>query len=214
MGMLTRGEDIDTLAMVREVGPLITQGRGANSNGLLGGGGREGAGVPVVVAGSDGEMHARIDSPVDSIVQSEGLATTQRHVGHGTLVLGLSGRGILSLGSSELVGSLFSSPQNTANNIGHSTTSVGTQNLDSNQIDSLGNAELARTNGTGAVGSVTVSVIVDVILRDGLSPRGTSLKFDMLDVDTGIDDVDIDALATARVVFIESESSETEPVAV
>ena len=58
----------------------------------------------------------------------------------------------LCLGCSKLGGSLFSSPHNTANDISHGTTSVGTQDLDGNEVDSLGNTVLAGTNGTGAVG--------------------------------------------------------------
>jgi hypothetical protein len=114
------------------------------------------------------------------------------------------------LGSGELVRSVLSSPQDTGNNVAHSATSVGTQDLDGNQVDSLGNTILARTNGTSAVGSVTITVLIDVILRDGLAPRGPTLKLDVVDVDTGIDDVHVDTLTAGRVVIVESESSETE----
>ena len=75
-------------------------------------------------------------------------------------------------------------------------------------VDSLGNTVLAGTNGTGAVGPVIVPVAADVILRDGLSPGGTTLELDVVHVDTSIDDVDVDALATGRIVFIASECSE------
>jgi hypothetical protein len=57
---------------------------------------------------------------------------------------------------------------------------------------------------------VTVAVLVDVILRDGLAPGGATLKLDVVDVDTGIDDVHVDTLTAGRVVLVESESSETE----
>lgn len=206
--MPTRGENIDTVTVVGEVGPLIAQGRGPDGNGPDRSGGRVRTGVPVVVTGSDSEVHARFNGPVDSIVQSHRLATTQRHVGDRTLVLCLSGGSVLSLGSSELVSSLLCSPQNTANDISHGTTTVGTQDFDGNKVSSLGNTIFARANGTSAMGPVTVSVLVDVILRDGLSPRGATLKLDVVNVDTGIDDVDVDTLTAGRVVLIESKSSE------
>ena len=206
--MLTRGEDINTLAVIGEVGPLVTQGRSPNGNGPFGGGGRVSAGVPVVVTGSESEVHVRVDGSVDGIIQSQRLATTQRHLCDGSLVPCLSSGSVFSLGCSELSGSLFNSPHNTANDISHGTTSVGTQDLDGNEVDSLGNTVLAGTNGTGAVGPVTVPVVVDVILWDGLSPGGTTLELDVVHVDTSIDDVDVDALATGRIVFIASECSD------
>ena len=128
--VLTRGEYIDTLAMVGEVGLFISQVRSANGDGIFGGGGRAIAGVLVVVVGSNSEVHARLDGLFDGIVQSLRLATTQRHVGDRSLVPCRSSRSVLGLGSSELFSSLVSSPQNTANDISHGTTSIRTQDLD------------------------------------------------------------------------------------
>ena len=54
-----------------------------------------------------------------------------------------------------------------------------------------------------------VPVAADVILRDGLSPGGTTLEIDVVHVDTSIDDVDVHALAIGRIVFVASECSET-----
>ena len=72
------------------------------------------------------------------------------------------------------------------------------------------NTVLARTNGTGAVDSVIIAVILNVILRDGLAPRGTALELGVVDVDTSVDDVHVNTLTAGRVVVVESESSETE----
>ena len=69
------------------------------------------------------------------------------------LVLNLSGGGVFSLGNGKLSGNLFGGPQNAADDIRHSATSVGIQDLDSDKVDSLGNAVLAWTDGTGAVSS-------------------------------------------------------------
>jgi hypothetical protein len=162
-------------------------------------------GILVVIASSDGEVHTRVDSPVDGIVQSLGHTTTQRHVGDGTLMLCLPGGSVFGLGSGELVSSVLGSPQDTGNNVTHSAASVGTQDL-----DGLGNTVLARTNSTRAVDSVTIAVLVDAILQDGLAPRGATLKLDVVDADTGIDDVHVDTFTAHRVVIVESESSEIE----
>ena len=158
-------------------------------------------------------MHARLNGLVDGVVQSQGHSTTQRHVGDGTLVPGLSGSSILGLGSCELVCGVFSSPQNATNDVSHGTTPVGTQNLDGDEVDGLRNTVLPRTNGTGAVGPVTISVLVDVILRDSLSPGGATFELDVIDVDTGVDDVNVDALAAGWVVFIESKGPKSESLA-
>jgi hypothetical protein len=56
---------------------------------------------------------------------------------------------------------------------------------------------------------VTIAVLVDATLRVDLAPGGAALKLDVVDVDTGIDDVHVDTFA-GRVVIAESESSETE----
>ena len=64
----------------------------------------------VVIASSDGEVHARHDGPVNGIVQSLGHAATQRDVGDGTLPC-LSSGSELGLDSSESIDNLFSGPQ-------------------------------------------------------------------------------------------------------
>ena len=210
MKILTRGEDVNTLAVVGKVSPVVTQSGSTDGDGLLSSCGGIRAGILVVIASSDGEVHPRFDGPVDGIVQSLGHTTTQRHVGDRTLVLRPPGGSVLSLGRGELVSSLLGSPQNASDNITHGATSVGSQDLDSNEVDSLGNAVLARTNRAGAMGSVTIAIIVDVILRNGLAPGGPTLELGVVDVDPGIDDVHVNTLTAGRVVVVESESSETE----
>ena len=123
----------------------------------------------------------------------------------------LSSGSELGLGSSELVRGLVSDPQNIPNDISQSATSVGTQDLDSDEVDSLSNTLLAGTDSTGAVGAMVVVILVDVILMDGGSSGGATFKLDMSGVDLGIDDVRVNTLITNRVVFVESESSEAKP---
>jgi hypothetical protein len=64
------------------------------------------------------------------------------------------------------------------------------------------------------MGSVTVAVIVDVILRDGLAPGGATLELDMVNVDTSVDNVHINAFTARRVVLVAGKSTETEPLTV
>ena len=212
--MLTGGEDVNTFAIVGEIGPVIAQSRSTDSDGLLSSCGGVRACIPVVVAGGDGEVHPGVDGLVNSVVQGLGLTATQGHIGDGTLMLRPPGGSVLSCGGSELLSSLLSSPQHTGNNITHSPASVGTQDLDGNQVDSLGNTVLARTDGTSAVSAVTITILVDVILGDRLAPRGTTLELNMVDVDAGIDDVHVNTLTAGRVVVVQSESGETELVTV
>ena len=58
--------------------------------------------------------------------------------------------------------------------------------------------------------SVTVHVLVNVILRDSLAPGGTTLELDVVNIDPGVHDVHINALAAERVVVVEGESPKTE----
>jgi hypothetical protein len=44
-------------------------------------------------------VETRLDGSVDGLVERLGLSATKRHVGNGSLVLGLAGRGQLCLGS-------------------------------------------------------------------------------------------------------------------
>jgi len=48
------------------------------------------------------------------------------------------------------------------------------------------------------MGSVTISVFVNIILRDGLAPRSPTLELDVVDVDICIDDVAVNTLTAAR----------------
>jgi len=117
--------------------------------------------------------------------------------------------GVLGLGSGKLVSRLVSSPQDSTNNVSHSTASVRTQDLDGNEVGCLGNTVLARTDGTSTVGPVAIAVLIDII-RDGHAPGRATLKLRMMDVDAGIDNLGVDTLTAGRVVLVASEGSETE----
>ena len=63
--------------------------------------------------------------------------------------------------------------------------------------------------------TMAIFILVNVIRRDGLTPGSTALKFGMGDVNTSVNDVDVNTLTACRVVEILGESLESQlrPVA-
>ena len=57
---------------------------------------------------------------------------------------------------------------------------------------------------------MTVTVLINIVLRDGLAPGRAALELDVLGVNTGVDDVDINARTAVRVVLVLGESTERE----
>ena len=150
--MLTWGKAVDALT-IRGASPVVTQCGSANSDDLLSRSGGVRTGIPV--ASGDGKVHARLNDFVNCIVQSLGYSATQRHVSDGTLVPCLPGGSKLS--------GLLSGLQNTADNINHSATSART----GNGVGSLSDPIFV---GTGAMGAMAIAILIDVVLRDGVSP--------------------------------------------
>ena len=58
--------------------------------------------------------------------------------------------------------------------------------------------------------TVAVAINVQVVLRDGLSPLSTSLELGVVDVDTSVNHVDVDAFTASRVVLVLGEGAEAE----
>lgn len=154
-------------------------------------------------------MQTIIDGLVNGAVEGLGLATTEGHVGDGTLVLGLASGSKLLTSSFELGLCGLGSKVNTSNNVAHGTTSVATEDLDSDDMCSLGNTVLGRSNGTRAVSTVTVAVLINVIQRNGLSPGSPTLELLVADVDAGVDDVDINTLTALLVEKVPGEGRES-----
>lgn len=209
-----RGKDIHALAVVGEVGALVTESRSADGDGLLGSSGGVVARVPVVIAGSDSEVKPSVDGAVDSLVESPGLATSKRHVGDRALVLRRPGGLELSESSGSLLHSGISGENDARDDIRHGAGAVRTEDLDGDDIGGLSNTVLPGSDGTSTVSTVTVVVLIDIVLRNGLAPRGTALELGVVDVDTSVDDVNVDALTTIGRVLIASEGTEGEPGAV
>lgn len=55
---------------------------------------------------------------------------------------------------------------------------------------------------------MTVAIFVYVVLGNGLTPARAVSKFDVLDIDAGVDNVYVSAFSTLRVVFILRERAE------
>ena len=157
------------------------------------------------------KVETRPDGLVYGIVESLGLSTPKGHVGNGALVLGLAGSSILLLSSAVLLVSLGSSPRDAANDIGHGTTAVGAQDLDGDDVGLLGNAVLVRSDGASAVRTMAITILILVVGRNGLAPRRTTLEFNMVDVDTSVNNVDVNTITTLIVVLVLGEGGEGEP---
>jgi hypothetical protein len=65
------------------------------------------------------------------------------------------------------------------------------------------------------VGSVTIVVLVDIIPGNCLAPRCTAFELVVINMDTSVNDVDIDTLAAIGIILILGEGSKGElgPVA-
>jgi hypothetical protein len=61
---------------------------------------------------------------------------------------------------------------------------------------------------------MSVAILINVILRNCLSPCGTSLELDVVDVDTSVDNVDVNTFTRDLVVGVFRERGEAEPLPV
>jgi hypothetical protein len=78
----------------------------------------------------------------------------------------------------------------------------------------LGDTVLLAGNSTRAVCSVSVAILIEITIGDSLAPRRTTLEVDVVDVGTGVDDVDVNALATILGVEVLVEGAEAQAVTV
>lgn len=61
---------------------------------------------------------------------------------------------------------------------------------------------------------MTVAINVLVVTRNGLAPMSAALEFGVVNVDTGVDDIDHDTLATVSVILVGAEGAEVQRIAV
>ena len=117
----------------------------------------------------------------------------------------------------ELSAQLFSvldGPEDTTSHVGHGTGATRAKDLDGNELSLLGDTVLARANGTGTVSAVAVAVLVDVVLRHGLTPSSTALELNVVDVDTSVNDVGGNTLTTVTLVDVLVEGAQAKTLAV
>lgn len=206
----TRGEDVVALAVVGEVGTLISESAGTDGDGLLGSGRRVVARVGVVVTGGHGEVDASVNGSVDSLVEERRLTATQAHVGSGAL----EALSLALLRDADLLGVGLGGVLDTLDDVGHGARAVGAQDLDGLDVSLLGDTVLLAGNSARAVCSVSVAILIGIALRDGLSPRRTTLEVDVVNVGAGVDDVDVNTLATVLGVEVLVEGTEAQAVTV
>ena len=108
----------------------------------------------------------------------------------------------------------FCSKDDAGNNVGHGTAAIGSKNFHCNDIRRLGNAIFARSNCASAVGTMAIVIIINIIQRDSLAPRRSVFELLVVKVDTSVDDIDIDTVASERVMFVLGESAKRELLAV
>lgn len=206
----TRGEDVSALSVVGEVSTGVVKSRSTDGYSLGGRGGRVVASVGVVIASSDGKVNAGIDSGVNGGIEKRSLASTKGHVGDGALeTLALTVLGSLDLGEMAVTGEF-----NTLDDISHGAGSVGSENLDGVDVSLLGNTVLLTSDSTRAVSSVTVAINILITSWDSLTPLGSALEINMLDVGSGVNDVGINTFTTIGAVQVLVERAEAQGVAV
>lgn len=161
-----------------------------------------------ILTSRNSEMDTIVDCLVNGVIERLGLATAKRHICNRTLVLALTRLLELLESGSSLCSRLLRYPNDTTNDVAHGSTTVASEDFHSNDVRRLGDTVLARRNCAGAVCTVTVGVLINIILRNGSTPARTTLELNMVDVDTGVDDVNVNTLATMGIVFILFERAE------
>ena len=206
----TRGEDVGALSVVGEVSTLISKSRGTNSHDILSSRWGGVAGISVVITSSNGEVETSVNAGVDGNFQNPGLSTTETHVGN-TALEALS---LALLGSIGLLNVRLNGPLDTLDDIRHGTRARRSEDLDSIDVGLLGDTILLASDGSGAVGSVSIAISVFIVGRDSLSPVGTALEVNMVNADTSVDGVGINTITTISgiQVFVEGTKGEAVPM--
>jgi hypothetical protein len=200
-------EDIEDRSVVGVRSTAVSVVGGTNGDGS-GGGSRGGvSGVGVAVSSSDGEGDTGVHGLSNSAVDGGRVCSSERHVGNGTL-------------SSRVLGG----PLDTSNDSRVGSRSSGIEDLDGNEVDTLGDTVVGSSNGPSNVSSVSVSLyrldfanislskITYIRVRgvdSVVSPSGTSSEFVVGDLDTSVDDVGSNTRSCSRVVDVASGTAGT-----
>ena len=188
----TGGEDVNTGTVVGERGGAeagVGSGDGEGVGRVGGGLRRDGKGVAVLVSiasGNDGEDALGVGG-LDGVGPGGGGGAAEGHVDDGA---GLAGLG----------GDVANSPVETGKDGGGGTLSA-LEDLNRDQVGTLGNTVSGATNGTSNVGAVAESVGVGSA-DSVVSESGTTTKLGVGDDDTGVDNVGVGVLSSGRVVDV------------
>jgi hypothetical protein len=81
-------------------------------------------------------------------------------------------------------------------------------------VSLLGDTVTLASNSAGAVSPVAVAILIGIAVRDSLAPFGAALKVNVLNVGTGINDVDVNTFTTIGGVQVLVPCAEAQRVAV
>jgi hypothetical protein len=182
------GEDVVALSEVGEVSAGIIESASTDSDGKISSSWGVVARIGVVVTSGHSEVDTSLNSTIYSTVKSGRLATTERHVGGRALEALLSLLGLLSV--------CIGSPFDTLDNICHGSRAIGSEDLNSVDVGLLGNTILLSSDSTGAVSSVSVSILIGIVGRDSLAPVRSALEINVLIVGSSVNNIDINTLST------------------
>lgn len=209
MNIEAGSEDVVTFAVVGEVGSLVREGRSADGDGLLGGGGRVVARVVIVVAGGNGKVHAHIDRSIDGPVESDGFSSAQAHIGRAPLEAFPSFALLCRL---DLLDVSCDRPLDTLDHVRHGPRPIRSEDFDRVDVGLLGDSVFLAGNGAGAVRAVTIAVFIVIAQGNGLAPVSTTLKVNVFDVRAGINDVYIHTFTPIGRVQVLVERAEAQGV--
>jgi hypothetical protein len=200
-------ENIDNFAVVGKVRTdIILCGR-TNGDGFRNGGWGSVLGIDIIVTGGDNEDDwSVVDGIVDGLVKSFGVATTYRGISDQTDDTPVED---LRLTERHVYNSLLTrlpdfvgNPVDARNNIGVASESVVTKNLDSNDVGLFCDTISLSSNGTSDMSSVTLTIHILGSRGERLSPRGSSFKLFMFNIDASVNNIDCLSLACRFVVEI------------
>ena len=72
----------------------------------------------------------------------------------------------------------------------------------------LGDTVLLASDCAGAVGAVSVSILISIARWDCLAPCGTTLEVDVINVGASVNNIDVDALTAVLGIKVLVEGTE------
>jgi hypothetical protein len=206
-----RGKNVVAFPKIREICTLIGKSRGSNSDSLLGSRGRVVARIEVVVTGSDSEVDTSVNGSIYREVEGDRLPATETHIRRTSFETFLT---LAFLRGLDFVDVGERCPLNALDHVGHCSRAIRLQDFDSVDVGLLRYTIFLPSNGTRAVSAMAIIVNVLLARRYSLSPVRPTLEIDMIDVGTGVNDIDIDTFAAISGVKVLVEVAKAKAVSV